>query len=205
MSIEWQVAQTLSHAKPKASKRSLKPIFHLSLENSEKKALLDETDAVLLRRISESNSLTDAAKLAGISYRNAWDRLNRLEKTLGAKVVDTKVGGSKGGGTKLTQMGVKMLNEFRQLRKYLFNALEDEEFRGHIGYKLSARNRFKAKVVEVQRGPITSEIKMLVLQPGKLTSIISNDAVDDLALKVDDEVEAVVKATEVIIAKKEEG
>ena len=134
------------------------------MENSEKKALLEETDAVLLRRISETNSLTDAAKLVGISYRNAWDRLNKLEAALGAKVVETKVGGAKGGGTRLTQEGVKLLNEFRQLRKYLFNALEDEEFRGHIGYKLSARNRFKARIVEVRRGPITSEIKMFVSQ-----------------------------------------
>jgi molybdate transport system regulatory protein len=195
----------LNKAKTQDPKRSLKPRFHLSLENGEKQALLDETDALLLRRISESNSLTDAAKLAGISYRNAWDRLNRLETTLGAKVVETKVGGTKGGGTRLTQEGANLLNEFRQLRKYLFNALEDEEFRGHVAYKLSARNRFKAKIVEVQRGSITSEIKMLVLQPGKLTSIISNEAVDDLALKENDEVEAVIKATEVIIAKKEEG
>jgi molybdate transport system regulatory protein len=193
----------LSEIRPRAARRSLKPAFHLVLENSEKVALLDETDAVLLRRISESDSLTDAAKLVGISYRNAWDRLNKLETTLEAKVVETKVGGTKGGETRLTPDGINLLNDFRRLRKYLFNALEDEDTRAYAEYKLGARNKFKAKILEVRRGSMTSEIKMVVLQSDKLTSIISNEVVDELALDEDDEVEAVVKSTGVIIVKKE--
>jgi molybdate transport system regulatory protein len=193
----------LSEVKPKAARRSLKPTFHLVLENSEKEALLDETDAVLLRRISESDSLTDAAKLVGISYRNAWDRLNKLETTLEAKVVETKVGGTKGGETRLTQDGIKLLNDFRRLRKYLFNALEDEDIRAHAEYKLAARNKFRAKILEVRRGSMTSEIKMVILQSDKLTTIISNEVVDDLALEENDEVQASFKSTGVIIVKKE--
>ncbi|MDA4113825.1 MAG: LysR family transcriptional regulator [Thaumarchaeota archaeon] len=193
----------MSEAKPKTARRSLKPTFHLVLENSEKEALLDETDAVLLRRISESDSLTDAARIVGISYRNAWDRLNRLETTLEAKVVETKVGGTKGGETRLTQDGVKLLNDFRRLRKYLFNALEDEDIRAHAVSKSGFRNKFRAKILEVHRGSMTSEIKMVILQSDKLTSIISNEVVDDLGLGEDDEVEAVLKSTGVIIVKKE--
>jgi molybdate transport system regulatory protein len=173
------------------------------LENTEKEALLDETDAVLLRRISESDSLTDAAKLVGISYRNAWDRLNKLETTLEAKVVETKVGGTKGGETRLTPDGIKLLNDFRRLRKYLFNALEDEDVRAHAERKLGGRNKFKAKILEVRRGSMTSEIKMVILQSDKLISIISNEVVDDLALEENDAVQASFKSTGVIIVKKE--
>jgi len=49
---------------------------------------------------------------------------------------------------------------------------------------------------------VTSEIKMRTLARGLLTSIISNEAVDELALKEDDKVEAIIKATEVIVGKR---
>ena len=94
------------------------------------------------------------------------------------------------------------MKQFRRVRKYLFDALEDRELWDHISYKLSARNRIKGRVVEVQGGTITSEIKIRTLPPSTITSIISNEAVQELGLKVGDEVEAVVKATDVIVAKK---
>ena len=85
---------------------------------------------------------------------------------------------------------------------YLFDALDDREFWGHVSYKLSARNRFRARITGVQKGSITSQVKMMMLEPVALTSIISNDSVEDLALKEGDEVEAIVKSTEVIIGKR---
>jgi molybdate transport system regulatory protein len=42
---------------------------------------------------------------------------------------------------------------------------------------------------------------MTVKLPATLTSIISSEAVEDLDLKEGDEVEAIIKSTEVIIAK----
>jgi molybdate transport system regulatory protein len=180
----------------------LQPTFRLSFEGEKKHLILDQTDALLLRHISERNSLTEAAKAAGISYRNAWDRISELESKLGQHIVETKIGGREGGGARLTDKGVALLKEFRRVRKYLFDALEDREFWEHISYKLSARNRIKAKVVEVQRGTITSELKMRILLPNTVTSIISNEAVQELGLKVGDEVEAVIKATDVIVAKR---
>lgn len=180
----------------------LQPTFKLSFEGETKHTLVDQIDAILLRFISERNSLTEAAKAAGISYRNAWDRINALESNLGEQIVEKKVGGREGGGARLTESGLALLKQFRRVRKYLFDALEDREFWEHISYKLSARNRIKGRVVEVQRGTITSELKIRTLPPSTITSIISNEAVQELGLKVGDEVEAVVKATDVIVAKK---
>lgn len=180
----------------------LQPTFKLSFEGEAKHTLVDQIDAILLRFISERNSLTEAAKAAGISYRNAWDRINALESNLGEQIVEKKVGGREGGGARLTESGLALLKQFRRVRKYLFDALEDREFWEHISYKLSARNRIKGRVVEVQRGTITSELKIRTLPPSTITSIISNEAVQELGLKVGDEVEAVVKATDVIVAKK---
>jgi molybdopterin-binding protein len=67
--------------------------------------------------------------------------------------------------------------------------------------KLSARNQFKGKIVSVENGVITAKVKVEIKTPITITAVITKDAVDDLGLKVGDEVVAIVKSTEVMIAK----
>jgi molybdate transport system regulatory protein len=67
--------------------------------------------------------------------------------------------------------------------------------------KISARNRLKGKVIAVQKDSITSKVKVEITTPAIVTALISTEAVGDLNVKVGDMVEAVVKATEVMIAK----
>lgn len=181
-------------------KANLQPAFRLSLEE-DRNVVLDQTDALLLRRISETSSLTEAAKLSGISYRNVWNRIRSLESNLGLKIVETKVGGATGGGASLTSDGISLLHDFRKVRKYLFDALSEKEYMVHASYKLSARNRFRVRITKVQKGDVTASIKMKVVGPAMLTSIISKEAVEDLGLKEGDEALAIIKSTEVIIAK----
>ena len=176
------------------------PSFSLVLKDSSG-AIIDHIDALLLHNIAEKKSITGAAKEAGVSYRNAWARLNNIQTKLGRNIVVAQVGGKEGGGATLTPEGQALIAEYRRLNNYLFSALGDRDFWQHVGYRLSARNRLKAKIIEVQKGSITSEIKMKLGLSGQLTSIISNEAVEDLKLKAGDTVDAIIKATEVIIAK----
>jgi len=188
---------------PAQSKRStpLKPTFRLIMEDSEEKIVMDQTDALLLRRVGEKGSLTEGAKAAGVSYRSAWDRIKSMERKIGEKLVETQVGGPEGGGAILTEDGEALLREFRKTRKFLFNNLDDKESWEDVGYRLSARNRLKAKIVEVKKGPITSEVKMHLVSDTTMTSVITNEAVEDLALAQGDAVEAIVKSTDVLVAK----
>lgn len=178
----------------------VRPVPHLSFQG-DRGTIADEVDARLLRRISETGSLSEAARMVGISYRNAWGRIRKLESAYGRRILDTKVGGTSGGGARLTPDGLSLFRQFRHIRKYLFNALDDSESAGNIRYKLSARNMVRARVIGVERGDITSLIRMTSAAPVSLTSIISNEAVDDLGLRVGDHVQAIVKSTEVMIAK----
>jgi molybdopterin-binding protein len=67
--------------------------------------------------------------------------------------------------------------------------------------KLSARNIFPGKVVEVKRGQTTAHVK-IEIAPGKvITASITVEAVDDLGLKVGDAASAIIKASEVIVGK----
>jgi molybdate transport system regulatory protein len=183
------------------SERVLKPSFRLWLEDSKKAVVLDQADAALLRYIAQTGSLTQAAKIVRMSYRGAWDRMERMEKNLGHRLVERKAGGKAGGSATITEEGRKLLKEFRKTRKLLFNVLDDKEAWEDVGYKLSARNRLRAKVVEVKAGAVTSQVKMRLVSINTLTSVITNEAVEDLDLKEGDEVEAIVKSTDVLVAK----
>ena len=67
--------------------------------------------------------------------------------------------------------------------------------------KLSARNQIKGKIVGVEKGMTTAHVRIDIGGGVILTSSITNEAVDELALKQGDEAWAVVKASDVMIGK----
>jgi molybdopterin-binding protein len=67
--------------------------------------------------------------------------------------------------------------------------------------RLSARNVIKGKVQAVTRGATTAHVKIDVGGGTVLTASITNEAVDELALKVGDSAYAVVKASDVMVGK----
>jgi molybdopterin-binding protein len=67
--------------------------------------------------------------------------------------------------------------------------------------KLSARNQLKGRIVAVTKGQTTAHVSIDIGGGAIVTSSITNEAVDDLALKVGDEAWAIIKASSVIIAK----
>jgi molybdopterin-binding protein len=65
--------------------------------------------------------------------------------------------------------------------------------------RLSARNQIKGTVVEVTKGATTSHVRVDI-GGNVMTSSITNEAVDDLGIKVGGKVIVVVKASDVMIA-----
>ena len=51
----------------------------------------------LLQRIEETGSINQAAKKMGMSYKKAWEMVNRLNEIVGSPLVITATGGEKGG------------------------------------------------------------------------------------------------------------
>jgi molybdopterin-binding protein len=66
--------------------------------------------------------------------------------------------------------------------------------------QISARNRLKGTVVEVTKGATTAHVRIDVGGP-VVTAAITNEAVDELALKVGDAAYAVIKASSVMVGK----
>jgi molybdopterin-binding protein len=66
--------------------------------------------------------------------------------------------------------------------------------------KLSARNALKGKIVDIVKGQVMVKVK-IDIGGQTVTSLISLDAAQDLELKTGDEVQAIIKSSEVIIGK----
>jgi molybdopterin-binding protein len=65
--------------------------------------------------------------------------------------------------------------------------------------KISARNALKGKVVEIKKGTTTAHVRIDV-SGSILTASITNEAVDELGLKVGQDVHAVIKSSDVMVA-----
>lgn len=66
--------------------------------------------------------------------------------------------------------------------------------------KISARNMLKGKIVEVEKGQTTAHVRIDIGNGQVITASITNQAVDDLALKSGQQAYAVIKASNVMIA-----
>lgn len=67
--------------------------------------------------------------------------------------------------------------------------------------KLSARNAISGKIEAVTKGATTTTVKVDAGNGIRITSSITNDAAEDLGLKVGDKVTAIIKSSDVIIGK----
>jgi molybdate transport system regulatory protein len=164
--------------------------------------LLGKGGAKILEEIRKEKSISKAAMSLSMSYRYVWNYLQKIRETIGEPVIKAYRGGkSGGGGARLTELGESLLDEYRRVERYMNEVLADADYWEAVGLKISARNRLKGKVVSVEKDVVTAKVKLEITVPVVVTALISREAVEDLEVNVGDEVEAVVKATEVMIAK----
>jgi molybdopterin-binding protein len=64
--------------------------------------------------------------------------------------------------------------------------------------KISARNILKGTVVEIKRGQVMAEV-VLDVNGQKIISVITEDAIEELALKEGSVAFAIIKSTEVLL------
>ena len=66
--------------------------------------------------------------------------------------------------------------------------------------RLSARNQIKGQIVDVKKGATTSHVRVEIAPGQTITASITNEAVDELGLKIGMTATAVIKASDVMIA-----
>ena len=178
-------------------------------ETTSKRLMLDQID--LLHAIAETGSITAAAKIAGISYKTAWDRLERINNLSEQPVIARSTGGNKGGGSILTSYGKKMLNGFKQLQEQhnLFlenlnqqlNSLDDvSNFVKSTLLQTSARNQFLGSISTIETGSVNTELQIRISPEQRIVAIVTEQSRRDMRLDVGVSVVAMIKASSVTLA-----
>lgn len=86
----------------------------------------------ILRAIKEKGSLARAARELNMSYQKAWVSIRKSEERLGFKLLERKVGGASGGGSRLTRQAEELLKNYGRLREEAEKML-NSAFEKHFG------------------------------------------------------------------------
>ncbi len=160
--------------------------------------LIGKGGAKILQTIRQVESISATAKETGMSYRYIWNYLSKLKRRLGEPVVTTFKGGNKGGGgAKLTALGIKLLNEYKQAEIDLKQSITTEKTLN----KINTENRLKGTINQIQQSKTTAKLEFIIESPTKLTLIIPKKNVEELNLKPEDKIEVTLKDSNIRIIK----
>jgi len=84
------------------------------------KPLIGEGRYLLLKHISTTRSLKKSADSLGISYKTAYNYINKIEHRLSQKIIKSHKGGKEAGGyTELTPLGKELMKNYEEaMRRY---------------------------------------------------------------------------------------
>ncbi len=178
-------------------------------EAASKPLMLDQID--LLQAIADTGSITAAAKIAGVSYKTAWDRLERINNLSEQPVIQRSAGGSKGGGSILTSYGEKMLSGFKQLQEQhnqfleslnqQLSSLDDvSKFMKSALLQTSARNQFLGSIAQIETGAVNSEVQIQISDQQRIVAMVTEQSRREMKLVEGLSVIAMIKASSVTLA-----
>jgi len=169
----------------------------------------------LLEAIATHGSLNRAAKAVPISYKAAWDALDSMNNLAEAPLVVRTTGGRNGGGTLLTDHGRRIIALYRAMESSQQDLLDQVSSRKalaavpgegaalrtllrRMSVKTSARNQFVGSVVAITDTGGLADVRLrLEGRPDELTELtatITPESVETMALRVDAQVYALIKA-----------
>lgn len=97
--------------------RKIRPRIKVQLTGSE--PFFGPGVRTLLEWIREEGSVRDACEKMGLSYSKGRKMLDRAEKELGYTIVERSPGGKNGGGARVSDEGLKLLEKYERFEKEL--------------------------------------------------------------------------------------
>lgn len=162
----------------------------------------------ILRRIHETGSISEAARTAGVSYKAAWQAIETLSNLAGSPLVEKAVGGVKGGGTRLTPVGLQVVELATRLcaaRAAVLAEFESEHVPELANLsastlRTSMRNHLPAVIDKVEFGPARVRVYLKLDEENTVRATLTQESAQLMGLKQGDKVLALSKATAVEIA-----
>lgn len=170
--------------------------------------ILDSRMIDLLRAIDESGSINQAAKQVGLSYKGAWQMIERANNLAPKVLIATTTGGSKGGGTRLTAAGQALLQLFTQLeqqhrqflRRLNQTLADDPEMMlllKPLAVKTSATNQLFGTIAAIRPGAVNAEVIVELKGGGQIAADLSLATLDRLGLNVGKDALLLINAPEI--------
>lgn len=107
------------------TKKSMKIKSKIWIE-TEEGVLISEGRVQLLKWIESTGSLNKAAKAMDLSYQKARKLVDASNKAAKFPLIETQVGGNKGGGTVLTPYGQSVIAAFETINADCWKFLDTE-------------------------------------------------------------------------------
>lgn len=177
--------------------------LHIRLQQ---KLFADPRRIVLLQRIRETGSISQGAKLAGISYKSAWDAINDMNQLADHTLVARATGGKGGGGAQLTRYGERLIQLFQlmeQIQQKAFDVLQNDSLPldsllaaiARFSLQTSARNQLFGTVVLRDCQQVQQHIEVLLADGSTRVNVaVTAHSADRLQLASGKEVLLLIKA-----------
>ena len=169
----------------------------------------------LLTAIGETGSISAAARVIGITYKAAWDAVDIMNNLAGEPLVSAQHGGRGGGGATLTPAGLQVVRDLASLQMLQAQLMAQLKAAGNLdtslallrklSMKSSARNILSGTVESVQEGGVNAEVSLRLSGGESLHAVITRESVQDLELSPGRDVQALIKASWVILAAVDDG
>lgn len=169
----------------------------------------------VLRAIHHAGSISEAARACGVSYKAAWQAVETLGNLAGVALIDKAVGGSGGGGARLTAEGLQVLRAADVLGRARADALARLNRRGSgsrlqasamlqvgasVGLRTSMRNQLPCTVRALRKSQGAVRVVLGLGDQQTLAARITAESEQLLGLRVGLPVLALCKATAVTVA-----
>ncbi|MGH8033402.1 MAG: TOBE domain-containing protein [Luteimonas sp.] len=170
----------------------------------------------LLAALTDTASITAAAKAVGLSYKAAWDAIEAMNNLSDAPLVERSVGGKGGGSTRLTARGIQLVTTWQaaeadnarfvqRINARIATAGPDLALLGKLAMLTSARNQFAGTVLGIVSGAVNDEVELQLSGGDRIVATLTRHSVEHLGLAVGAEAVALVKASSVIVASGDTG
>ncbi|MGZ5052369.1 MAG: TOBE domain-containing protein [Methylobacter sp.] len=171
---------------------------------------LDNRIIGLLKAIDQSGSINQAAKQVGLSYKGAWQIIERANNGSPKTLVATATGGSKGGGTSLTEAGRALLTLFagleRQHRQFLAqlnrNLASDPDtvlLLQRQVVKTSASNQIFGSIAAINAGAVNAEVVVQLKGGEQVVAHVTQATLNDMALQVGDDAVLLINSADIML------
>ncbi|TKI07392.1 molybdenum-dependent transcriptional regulator [Martelella alba] len=160
----------------------------------------------LLKQIKHTGSISQGAKLAGISYKSAWDAISAMNDLAEQTLVERATGGKGGGGATLTHYAERLLQLYDllgQIQQKAFDVLQDDRLPldsllaaiSRFSLQTSARNQFFGTVLARTHQQVQQHVDILLADgETRLVVALTQQSGDRLQLAPGKEVLALIKA-----------